>query len=182
MMKFKNALMILVALTTICVSKAENSKVEKSENLVVLQKERGKIAIGKVSESGEVNSLIDLKQLKEVLLQEGFLQEIETVELAEHYFTIIGKEANDFALQAFQIELVRSGDTLYLLDDNDNVVVIKHSCAATASNADCNFKRGEKSKILGCNDNGTIVCNHTIASKEINIFNEQIKKFLKEII
>lgn len=184
MMKLsKNVMMLsVIALTTVFVSKAENFRVEESEISAVLQKEKGKFAIGKVMKSGEVSSFIDLKQLKEGLLQMEFLQEIEAVELTKNYFTIIGKEANDFTLQAYQIELVRDGDTLYLLDEKESLVVLKHSCAATASNADCNFKRGEKSKILGCNDNGTIVCNHTIASKEINIFNEQIKKFLKEII
>lgn len=181
-MEIMKKLFLMTVLSSFFVCNGFAKTSDQHDEPIVLNKEGGKIAIGKVEKSGKVNPLVDLKQLKEVLLQEGFLQEIETIDLSEHYFTIIGKEANNFALQAYQIELVRSGDTLYLLDDNDNVVVIKHSCAATASNADCNFKRNKKDKILGCKNNGATVCNHTIASKEINIFNEQIKKILKEII
>lgn len=132
----RNVMMLLVvALTAVSCSNEEKVSVEEKKVSTFLQKQEDRVSIGRVIDSDNILPLVDLDELSSKLLEEKFLAEIEEIELTERYFTIIGKRIGDFALEAYQIELVRDGDVLYLLGENNSIKADKHTCtAANCSN------------------------------------------------
>ena len=139
--------------------------------------EIGATPIGNI-ENGKAIPLYKEDLLKANLISKGFFAEIESIDLeygydSENkedvaYFTIIGKNASDFSLEAFQAELIVDGNVLIMPDPRTPELPIttfaKHSCAGAPCNS-CEFTRTGflNLRITGCKCNekkeGTR-CNH----------------------
>lgn len=145
-------------------------------------------AIGNVK-SGTAVPLYNKDLLAKNLVLKGLFAEIESIDLDYGYdsennqhiafFTIIGKNPNNFSLESFQAELIVDGNIVIMPDPNapDLPITIfaKHSCAGAPCNS-CSFTRTGflNLKITGCkcNEQGEGKrCNHGInggaSTKEI---------------
>ena len=162
---------------------------ESAEQISNLQsRSDGSTHIGNI-ENGAAIPLYDKDLLKANLVLNGLFAEIESIDLDYGYdsennqdiaiLTMIGKNTNDFSLEAFQAELIVDGNILILPDPTNPDLPVttfaKHSCAGAPCNS-CAFTRTGflNLKITGCKCNekkeGTR-CNHGInggaSTKEI---------------
>jgi|SRR5690606_822762 len=76
--------------------------------------------------------LFDSNQMKKDLVDEGIFAEVESIDVGEGLFTIIGKNTNTYELVAFQVELLKIGDKYYYPTPNNpdlpNTTFATHKC------------------------------------------------------
>lgn len=135
--------------------------------------------------------LFDSNQMKKDLVDEGIFAEVESIDVGEGLFTIIGKNTNTYELVAFQVELLKIGDKYYYPNPNNpdlpNTTFATHKCNGDKCSS-CSFvyetkPNGKPSgKIIGCNCNDSGKCNHEMTDKDKTDKIIDIAKSISEII
>lgn len=162
-----------------CSNDEVNKTVQENVNMHLSAKTNENIkptAIGLI-ESEIAVTLFNKEILTKKLISGDLFVEIESIDLDygfdsendEHvaYLTIIGKNSNDFSLEAFQAKLVKEGDLLIIQDPiAQPTLFAKHSCAGSPCTS-CSFTRTGflNLKITGCacnQDKEGATCNHSI--------------------
>ncbi|MDQ8015125.1 MAG: hypothetical protein REI96_21950 [Flavobacterium nitrogenifigens] len=159
-----------------------------------------KTVIGNIK-TGIATPLYNKDLLKTNLISKGLFAEIESIDLDYGYdsennqhvafFTIIGKNASNFSLEAFQAELIVDGNILIMPDpttpDLPVTTFAKHSCNGKNCRK-CSFERTGflGLRIVGCNPCGAVNepgkpggCDHNLGGGATTI---EIVKELKDTV
>lgn len=146
---------------------ATEFKSKTNEDVAIAQDQPGQ---------NSVKLLFDSNQMKKDLVDEGIFAEVESIDVGEGLFTIIGKNTNTYELVAFQVELLKIGDKYYFPNPNNpdlpNTTFAKHKCTGVNCSS-CSFTRkgGSLSKITGCacnDEKEDSKCNHEISGQDVS--------------
>lgn len=180
-----------------CSNEEANNPQQKEFSTTVSAKssddfERGAVA---VIEDGEAVPLYDETRLNITLVTEGFFAEIESIGLVygfnpeveeyEAFLTIVAKETVDLSLVAIEIDLIRDGGQLFIM--NPEIVphlFNKHSCIGYNCRSCAFTRRGFFRRITGCTSCQAVNepskpagCNHSINGGGVSV--ELVKEFTK---
>lgn len=126
----------------------------------IMSTNEGNTKVGEIVE-GRVVPLFKPADFKREFLKYDLMAEVESVEINEHFLTIIGKDKRDFSLVSFQIRLEKVNSDLYFPSSGDAMQVLTTNKCTGNSCSSCDFTKDKDGKITGCKCGGTGTCDHT---------------------